>query len=55
MVSPEAIQALCGAIVREFHPDKVVLFGSYAWGQPDEASDVDRKLNRGRIITPPLD
>jgi predicted nucleotidyltransferase len=28
-------------IGREFHPDKVVLFGSYASGQAAEDSDVD--------------
>ena len=28
-------------IGREFHPDKVILFGSYAYGKPTEDSDVD--------------
>jgi uncharacterized protein len=28
-------------IVRQFHPQKVILFGSYAYGQPTEDSDVD--------------
>jgi predicted nucleotidyltransferase len=23
------------------HPDKVILFGSHAWGQPTEDSDID--------------
>ncbi|MBN1359615.1 MAG: nucleotidyltransferase domain-containing protein [Sedimentisphaerales bacterium] len=23
------------------HPEKVILFGSYAWGQPTEDSDID--------------
>jgi predicted nucleotidyltransferase len=41
MVHPEAIQALCEAIVQGFHPETVVLFGSYAYGKPDEDSDVD--------------
>jgi len=41
MVRPEAIQALCESIIQGFHPEKVVLFGSYAYGQPDEGSDVD--------------
>jgi hypothetical protein len=26
------IKLLCGAIAREFHPEKLVLFGSYASG-----------------------
>ncbi len=41
MVGPEAIQALCEGIVKGFSPEKVVLFGSYAYGQPGEGSDVD--------------
>ena len=41
MVGPEAIQSLCDGIIQGFSPEKVVLFGSYAYGQPDEGSDVD--------------
>ncbi len=29
------------AIAEEFHPDKIILFGSYAYGTPNEHSDVD--------------
>ena len=29
------------AIAEEFHPDKIILFGSYAYGTPNEDSDVD--------------
>ncbi len=29
------------AIADEFHPDKIILFGSYAYGTPHEDSDVD--------------
>lgn len=28
-------------LVAEFDPDKVILFGSHAWGEPTEESDVD--------------
>ena len=28
-------------LVRQFHPDKIILFGSYAYGQPTADSDVD--------------
>ncbi len=37
----EQIHQLCDQIVREFHPRKIILFGSYAYGQPTEDSDVD--------------
>ena len=35
------IRLLRDAIVREFHPEKIVLFGSYAYGRPQADSDVD--------------
>jgi predicted nucleotidyltransferase len=37
----QQIRCLCDAIVQEFHPDKIVLFGSYASGKPRPDSDVD--------------
>jgi predicted nucleotidyltransferase len=37
----EQITQLCEQIVRAFHPQKVILFGSYAYGQPSLDSDVD--------------
>jgi predicted nucleotidyltransferase len=36
-----AIQELVDRIVREFHPERVVLFGSRAYGEPRPDSDVD--------------
>ena len=27
--------------LKSYQPDKVILFGSYAWGKPDRDSDVD--------------
>lgn len=41
MVSQTEIQAACDAIVQEFAPEQVILFGSYAYGTPTEHSDVD--------------
>lgn len=35
------IRVVCESIVREFHPEKIVLFGSYAYGKPSPDSDVD--------------
>jgi uncharacterized protein len=40
-VTPEAINQIVQRIVEQFHPEKVILFGSYAYGTPDEDSDVD--------------
>ncbi len=41
MTAQTEIQAYCDAIAREFKPEKIVLFGSYAYGTPTEDSDVD--------------
>ena len=42
MISRKEIQATCDDIVREFAPLQIILFGSYAYGNPPtEASDVD--------------
>ena len=41
MVKRAQIRAFSEAVAREFHPQKIVLFGSYACGHPTPASDVD--------------
>jgi predicted nucleotidyltransferase len=40
-VRREAIQQVVQQIVRQFCPEKVILFGSYAYGAPTRDSDVD--------------
>jgi predicted nucleotidyltransferase len=35
------IQEITKKIVKEYQPEKIILFGSYAWGKPTEDSDVD--------------
>ncbi len=35
------IRRYARAIAAEFHPDKIILFGSYAYGTPHQDSDVD--------------
>jgi predicted nucleotidyltransferase len=35
------IRRYARAIAEEFDPDKIILFGSYAYGTPHEESDVD--------------
>lgn len=41
VVKRAQIRAFSEAVAREFHPRKIVLFGSYASGHPREDSDVD--------------
>lgn len=36
-----SVVELSQRIVREFNPDKIILFGSHAYGTPKEYSDVD--------------
>lgn len=41
MVDQQTLQNLTAQIVRDFAPEKVILFGSLAYGSPREDSDVD--------------
>jgi predicted nucleotidyltransferase len=40
-VPMRVIRRYARAIGEEFHPDKVILFGSHAYGVPQKDSDVD--------------
>jgi predicted nucleotidyltransferase len=40
-ITDELIQEIKNRIVSEVHPDKIILFGSYAYGTPTKDSDVD--------------
>jgi uncharacterized protein len=35
------IERLCAVITREFQPEKIILFGSWAYGKPETDSDID--------------
>ena len=49
MVARDAIQELCERLVDLYHPQKILLFGSYAYGTPSADSDVDL------LVVMPLD
>lgn len=58
-ITEEKIQEITQKIVKEFKPEKIILFGSYAWGNPSEDSDVDffivkesdkRRIDRAREL-----
>jgi predicted nucleotidyltransferase len=40
-ISQELLNEVTGRLAAEFQPEQVWLFGSHAWGQPDEGSDLD--------------
>lgn len=41
MITEEQIQAIVQRIVEGYAPDRIILFGSYAYGTPTEDSDLD--------------
>lgn len=45
MIRDEKIQKILDEIVEkpktEYQPEKIILYGSYAYGEPDEDSDID--------------
>jgi predicted nucleotidyltransferase len=41
LISAEQIRAYCEAVAHLFRPHKIILFGSYACGEPTPDSDID--------------
>jgi predicted nucleotidyltransferase len=41
VISEKTIQEAASRLVEKFHPERIILFGSYARGTADERSDVD--------------
>lgn len=41
MISPEIIDEVKKRLVNVYDPEMIYLFGSYAWGHPDDESDLD--------------
>lgn len=41
ILTPDLLKEVTGRLAAEFQPEQVWLFGSHAWGQPDEDSDID--------------
>lgn len=41
MISSTTIQDFCQEVVEKFQPEKIILFGSYAYGEPTQDSDID--------------
>lgn len=55
----QTIKNITDKIAEEFNPAKIILFGSYGWGMPDEESDIDlfiiketsdRRIDRERAV-----
>ena len=41
MKNSDCISRMVEKLVAEYKPEKIILFGSYAWGEPDRDSDID--------------
>ncbi len=41
MTTKEIVLEIVSKIKNQFKPQKIILFGSYAWGKPTEDSDID--------------
>ena len=41
IVSNDLLAEMTRRLVAEFQPEQIILFGSHAWGTPNEDSDVD--------------
>ena len=40
-IDPSLLEEITRRLVAEFEPEQIILFGSHAWGTPDEDSDLD--------------
>ena len=51
-MSPELLNGIVKKIVEGYNPDKIILFGSYAYGTPTEDSDIDlfKIVNKGKVL-----
>lgn len=41
MITPDVIEEVKNRLIKVYNPQQIYLFGSYAWGMPDEDSDLD--------------
>lgn len=48
----QVVQTLVRRIIEGYHPQKIVLFGSLVWGEPDEDSDIDLLIIKETDETP---
>lgn len=53
-IAKTAINEIVGRLVREFDPEKIILFGSHVWGTPHADSDVDIFIIVSHADIPPV-
>ena len=50
----EILKEMVNRLVGEFQPEKIILFGSYAWGTPNQDSDIDMLIIVPASNLPPV-
>jgi predicted nucleotidyltransferase len=53
-LSQELLDEVTRRLAAEFQPEQVWLFGSHAWGQPDDGSDLDLLVVVRESVEPPV-
>jgi len=53
-ISPQLLREIIRRLVDEFRPEEIILFGSHAWGVPDEDSDLDLLVIVSHSDLPPV-
>jgi uncharacterized protein len=51
-VSSDALAEVVDRIIQAVHPEQILLYGSQAWGQPNEDSDIDLLVVLGTSSEP---
>ncbi len=41
MIKNIILSKLTGALIKRYSPERIIIFGSYAWGKPTKHSDID--------------
>ena len=52
IISQNKINKIVNKIAKEFRPEKIILFGSYANGKPDKNSDIDLCIIMKNVSSP---
>ena len=53
-ITQDLLDEVTGRLAAEFQPEQVWMFGSHAWGQPDEGSDLDLLVIVRQSDEPPV-
>ncbi|MEM4251673.1 MAG: nucleotidyltransferase domain-containing protein [Candidatus Bathyarchaeia archaeon] len=49
---PRSLQTIVQRLVEQYRPERVILFGSLAYGEPDRDSDIDLLIIKDTTETP---